>query len=100
CGKRATEVFEKDFPEKTPNVIARFENHYSPRLNKCFMIEESKTYTRDDKNKSSMIKILILIDVNDNKVVASFDPLQCNVQMRACQCEQEWGTLVNPFLQE
>jgi hypothetical protein len=100
CGKRATEVFEKDFPEKSPNVIAFFENHYNARLNKCFMVEETTTHVRDDKNKPVTIKILILIDVNDNKVIANFDPLQCTVQERTCHSEQEWRLLVKPLMQE
>jgi hypothetical protein len=49
CGKRAAEVFEKDFPDtKTTGVIADYENHYSPRLNKCFIVESSTQYVRDD----------------------------------------------------
>jgi hypothetical protein len=101
CGKRATELFEKDFPpEKVTTVVATFENHYNPRMNKCFMVEESTSYFRDDKNKPMSIKILILIDVNDNKVVGNFDPLQCTVQEKVCRSEQEWRSLIKPFMQD
>src|SRR5438034_7077166 len=66
CGKRAEQIFEKDFPVAERKGLEQFENHYNIRLNRCFMLEENTTLTKD-VGKSYSIKILTLIDVNDNK---------------------------------
>jgi hypothetical protein len=101
CGKRAAEVFEKDFPDtKTTGAIADYENHYSPRLNKCFIVESSTQYLRDDKGKTEKIKVLILLDVNENKAYGNFDPLQCEVRGKVCRSEAEWRELIRPYMED
>jgi hypothetical protein len=47
CGKRAEEIFEKDFPKSERKGLELFENHYSVRLNKCFMLEINTLIIRD-----------------------------------------------------
>jgi hypothetical protein len=102
CGKRAAEIYQKDFGQNVTSdtsstVIANYENHYNLRLNKCFMLEDSMTYTKDAKEG---IKILTLADINENKIYGSFDPMECTVQERSCHSEQEWRALIKPYMEE
>ena len=93
CGRRAAEVFAKDFDQNITNTergqeIANYENHYNTRLNRCFILESSDTYMRES-GKTTIIKVLIVADINENKVFANFDPLRCDVQGQTCHSEQE-----------
>src|SRR5437762_1834813 len=65
CGRRAEETFEKDYPKGERKGLEQFENHYSIRLNKCFMLEMN-TVTTQDHGRTSFSKFLTLVDVNDN----------------------------------
>jgi hypothetical protein len=103
CGKRAADVFGKDFGDriseiKSGQVIADYENHYNTRLKRCFILERSTTYMHD--RAQPPLKILMLIDVNENKLFASFTPLQCDVHGQPCHSEQEWMTLLQKYMEE
>jgi hypothetical protein len=70
CGKRAAEVFAKEYGsqiQKTENGQIRFtyENHYSASLNKCFLLEIASSYELK-QNTMSTSRILRLFDLNDN----------------------------------
>ncbi len=99
CGKRAEEIFEKDFPTSERKGLELFENHYSVRLNKCFMLEINTLMIRD-AGKTTSSKFLTLVDVNDNKVYGSFSPLECEVQGKTCRSEQEFRALIRPFMED
>jgi hypothetical protein len=102
CGKRAAEVFAKEWGSNVVNTVsgqtlANFENHYSPRLNKCFYLEISTSY---EKSKQSF-KTLRLFDLNDNKEYAIFlEGLTCDVRGKRCATEAEWRELVKPFMED
>jgi hypothetical protein len=99
CGKRAAEVFDKDNPKEDRKGLEDFENHYSVRLNKCFILEMNTTYSQVE-GKSLKTRVLNLIDVNDNKLYGSFSPLNCDVQDKTCHSEQEFRALVRPFMED
>lgn len=104
CGRRAAEIFAKEFGQNITNteggqVIANYENHYNTRLNKCFIFETSDTLMHEN-GKSTSIKVLIVADVNANKIYANFDPMQCDVQGQTCHSEQEWRALIKPLMEE
>jgi hypothetical protein len=99
CGKRAEQLFEKDFPLDQRQGLESFENHYNVRLNRCFMLEQNTMFLKTE-GKSIAEKILILIDVNDNKPLGSFEPLGCDVQDRKCNSEQEFRTLIKFFMED
>ncbi len=97
-------MFSKDFGQNVSGigsgqVIANYENHYNTRLNKCFIFETSDTFMREN-GKTTSVKILIIADVNENKVYADFDPLQCDVQGKTCHSEQEWRAMIKPLMEE
>jgi hypothetical protein len=101
CSQRATELFGRDFADNNggSQATGHFENHYNSRLNKCFMIEESTSYARDN-GKLTAIRILILLDVNENKTYATFDPITCDVQGTTCHSEEEWKKLTKSLMEE
>ncbi|MBR0752724.1 hypothetical protein JQ604_11060 [Bradyrhizobium jicamae] len=99
CGKRAEQIFEKDFPVGERKGLEQFENHYNVRLNRCFMLEEN-TMTMKDAGASKSYKLLTLVDVNDNKVYGSFGPLNCDVQNSPCKSEQEFRSLIRQFMED
>lgn len=89
CGRRAEQIFEKDFPVGERKGLESFENHYNVRVNRCFILAET-TMTAKDAGKSYGMKLPTLIDVNDNKIYGSFSPLNCDVQNTTCKSEQEF----------
>jgi hypothetical protein len=99
CGRRAEQIFQKDFPQDQRKGFESFENHYNVRLNKCFLLEENSMVITD-AGKSHHSKLLTLVDVNDNKIYGSFSPLNCDVQDKQCRSEQEFRTLIRPFMEE
>jgi hypothetical protein len=105
CGRRAEETFKKEWGTNIVNtaygqIIGSYENHYSPRLNKCFYLESSTSYERKD-NKSTSLKGLRLFDLNDNKEYATFiEGLTCDVRGQQCRSEAEWRELVKPYMDD
>jgi len=55
-------------------------------------------HTRD-QGKTYTIKTLSLVDVQDNKSYGEFSPLGCDVQEQKCRTEQEFRTLVRPYME-
>jgi hypothetical protein len=96
CGKRAEQIYEKDFPVGERKGLESFESHYNIRLNRCFMLEENATLTKD----ASTTKLLTLIDVNANKIYGSFNPFICDVQNVTCKSEQEFRALFRQFMED
>lgn len=99
CGRSATQMFDRDFPKEERKGVETFENNYSVRLNKCFLLEDN-TMTSHDQGKTHHFKLLTLIDVNGNKIYGSFSPLHCEVQDRKCSSEQEFRGLIRAYMEE
>jgi hypothetical protein len=104
CGRQAAETFKREWGSNIVNTKdgqthADFENHYSPRLNKCFYLEISTTYGPGKKP----FKLLRLFDLLDNKELTTFieGPLMhCEVRNRSCTSEAEWRELIKPFMED
>jgi hypothetical protein len=107
CAKSAAEMFEKDFPNDNRQG-STYVNNYNVRLNKCFMLDETtKTIWNQEKTKMYRTHELMLVDVNGNKLSGSvsstngvLDGTYCEVQERKCHSEQEFRTLVRPFMED
>lgn len=107
CGKQAAQTFQKEWGGNVVNtkdgqMLANYESHYSPRLNKCFYLEISTVYQRVN-NKMTSFKSLRLFDLNENKEYGSFLDglgLACEVQGKLCGSEAEWRELAKPFMEE
>jgi hypothetical protein len=109
CGKRAAEVFEREYSPRIANtkdvqMRYNYENHYSARLNKCFFLEIAVSYEREDGTSS---KLMRLFDLNDNREYGVFvsglsdkgPPVACLLQDKICQSEGEWRQLLKPFME-
>jgi hypothetical protein len=101
CGRRAAEMFEKDFGPNPNNgqVLGNYENHYNTRLNKCFIVESTTEFLHDP-GKTTTMKTLELVDVNENKLYGSFNLLECVVNGKTCHSEEEWRTLTKSYMEE
>ena len=106
CGKRCEEIFKEKFGngiinDKDQIGHISYQNHYSKKLNKCFLLLNQTTRTKsDDKifiNKS-------LWDVNENKKYGTFVEIGenkfCEVLNERCKSEGEWNKLVKPYMEE
>ena len=100
CDKRAAEVFQKErggeHVVKNMNGITKvdYEDHYSPRLNKCFFLVKSISSL-----ENGWMTSLELFDLNEHKQYGSFSSdLECEFQGKVCRSEQEWWELAKPFL--
>jgi len=71
CGKRAAEVFEQEYgpvsDDKDRQTLFNYENHYSARLKKCFFLEITMSYEREEGKPAS--KIMRLFDINEKQGV-------------------------------
>ncbi|MGY4502386.1 hypothetical protein ACVWYH_006343 [Bradyrhizobium sp. GM24.11] len=90
-------MFDKDLPKEDRKGLETFENNYNVRLNKCFLLEEN-TMTIRDQGKTYQSKLLTLLDVHSNKIYGSFSPLNCDVLESKCRTEQEFRTLIRPYM--
>jgi hypothetical protein len=107
CGKRAAEVFAKGWGSGISNtasgqIIGNYENHYNSRLNKCIYLEISNVYTHGEAPYRS----IRLFDLNENKEIATYSKIEgdafvfCLVQGKGCRTEDEWRTLIKPFMED
>ena len=71
CGKRAEQVFDKDFPTDQRKGLENYENHYNVQLNRCFMVEENTFFIKSD-GRNVLQRLITFIDVNDNKSIGNF----------------------------
>ena len=103
CARQAADFFKREFGGEHRlvkgdggTVLQDYENHYNPRLNKCFFL-----YTGNylSSNKTGF-ETLVLYELNEHKQYGSFTSRsECSVLDRMCRSEQEWRALAKPFLE-
>jgi hypothetical protein len=109
-GNEPQEVFKREYGRtmqtKDGQIIFNYENHYSPRLNKCFFLEIAVSYEVQNGKREST-RVLRLIDLNDNKEYGIYmgdldgsGPTVCTVRERVCRFEAEWRELIKPFMED
>jgi hypothetical protein len=110
CGKRCDEVFTKGFGkegitnDKGSQMMSNYTNHYNKKMNKCFMVIASTTYNPKTKDVVIMKNIF---DVNENKDYGSVIKVGarpttngCLVLDKKCNSEEEWDSLIKPYMEE
>jgi hypothetical protein len=102
CGKWAAEVFAKEWDSGISNIASgNYENHYNSRLNKCIYLEISNTYSR-----GKPFRAMRLFDLNENREIATYSKIEgdafvfCLVEGKVCRTEDEWRTLIKPFMED
>jgi len=103
CAKQAADFFETKFGGKhhvaqgEGTMLQDYENHYNPRLNKCFFLYAGD-YLSSNKTGFSTLQ---LYELNEHKQYGTFTSRSdCSVLDRACRSQQEWRELTKPFLED
>jgi hypothetical protein len=103
CAKSASDSFKKSYGNE--GILTHYSNHYNKKLNKCFILIISTTLRKSKQERPSLSKLLY--DVNEQKEYASFfmltDPMEivdCTVLGKLCYSQNEWDTLIKPFMEE
>ena len=101
CGKQTSEFFKKEYGNGITTVgkeqmMSGYQNHYNKKLNKCFIIITSTSKSMRLKN---------LFDFNENKELGTFVenkylPMNCRVFEKKCKSEEEWDSLVKPYMED
>jgi hypothetical protein len=102
CGKTAAEVFRRDYENVTikgaENWHFNYQAHYNAHLNKCFFLEISKSF---EKNNTTSYR---LFDLLENREYGGFSEINnyvfCNVLDTACMSKTEWDNLIKPYMEE
>jgi hypothetical protein len=108
CGKRAAEKFKQEYgtgfssDSETRNIYS-YRNHYSPRLNKCwYLVQTRATFQRGEKPEQLA---LALYDLNDRERYAIYmaegeKVYLCEAMGQECSSQDQWMELVSPYLND
>jgi hypothetical protein len=117
CGKRAAEIFIRDYGGSPPvyshgstknintTFIYTYRNHYSQRLNKCFYMLQTRIQFKSGGETGETLT-LELLDVNENNQYGLFIgseghiPTSCEILQKKCSSQDEWLNLASPYLDE
>ena len=104
CKKKCEEHFKKEYGNGILNNGKRtvtYESHYNKKLNKCFIILTTN-FIIEKYNKSYREKFLF--DVNYLRDYAFYHNSGtitfCDVERNKCSSEEEWVSLVKPYMEE
>lgn len=94
CEKQS-EAWSKSYQQRYPSDTITYESHFNKTLNKCFIL------VKYEKSELKSLK-----NINENKVYGSFlskkdsKTVICNVLEKKCKTEQEWNSLIKPYMEE
>lgn len=101
CGKHCEEVFVKKYGDgyKNPPLESfyEYESHYNKKLNKCIMLVKTHTIFKNGNNEWGTE----ILDINENKLLGRcFTESSCYILDKKCKSEEEWNSLVKPYMTE
>ena len=112
CGKRTDELFKREYGTsgvintKDGQALVGYRNHYNKKLNKCFFLLTYSDLPYKNKKTAASTQIS-LYDISENREYGSYFirvvdklPIHCKVLDKLCRSEQEWNSLVNPYMEE
>jgi len=120
CGRSAAAAMAEDRPgeivkTKTGDILTNYESHYSPELNKCFVLEKH-SISRREKGVLRAFNSEALADILENKTYgvlandlddergkqiqhADAAPATiCEVNGAFCSSAIEWHSLIKPYI--
>ena len=107
CGKQSKEYFSKEYENgtvktKDGTISTYYTNHYNKKQNKCFLLLRfTHIYNNKKKGYSYSEK---LWDINENNKYGFFvengKNNLCFVLDKECKSEEEWNSLVKPYMEE
>ena len=111
CSRRAEELFIKNFAggeiinTDDGKAFARYTNHFSNKLNKCFYLVTVANIPFDSSKESTTS--ITLYDVNQVREYGvkftdgnSKSPSLCFVNGKDCHSDKEWSTLIRPYMEK
>jgi len=96
CGQQCDEYFKKEYGDgniKERNGLWAHENHYNKKLNKCFILLDQFTGSKEK----------MLTEINENKIYGYYNGKSttfCSMLEKKCKSEKEWDSLVKPYIEE
>ena len=104
CGKKCEEFFKEKYGNGILNDgkrIVNYQNHYNKKLKKCLIILNTNFFS---KNINKGYKEMFLFDVNYHRDYGFFHNSGrftfCDVERNRCNSEEEWVSLVKPYMEE
>ena len=104
CGKKCEEFFKEKYGNGILNdgkTIVTYQNHYNKKLKKCLIILNTNFFS---KNINKGYKEMYLFDVNYHRDYGFFHNSGrftfCDVEKNRCNSEEEWISLVKPYMEE
>jgi hypothetical protein len=104
CGKKCEEFFKEKYGNGILNDgkrIVTYQNHYNKKLKKCLIILNTKFFS---KNINKGYKEKFLFDVNYKRGYGFFHNSGtftfCDVERIRCNSEEEWVSLVKPYMED
>jgi hypothetical protein len=104
CEKKCEDYFKKEYGSGILNGgkrIVTYQNHYNKRLKKCMIVLHTDYFS---KKINMGYKEKFLLDVNylrgygffHNSGTITF----CDVERNTCHSEEEWISLVKPYMED
>jgi hypothetical protein len=107
CGHSAGEYYKHKyghpvFADKNLNITQNYASHYSKKLNKCFILVISTTFNNND---FTITREKYLSNFQQNSSLAIFKQVDdkiiyCGGFKKMCQSENEFDSLVKPYMEE
>ena len=106
CGKRAADVFKREYGPvsmtKDGRILYNYQNHYSANLQTCFFLEIGVVL-----EGQARVKLMRLFDLNTTKLYGVFiggvgdqQSGACYVVGTECRTQDEWLTLIRPYMED
>jgi hypothetical protein len=114
CGKRASDYFKEHYAgghseSKDETLMSSYRNHYSRKLNKCFirLLVQHTPKDIEVMEKLGAATEKELREISENAIYGYFyksdkvnKPRKCEVAARQCNSVYEWDSLVIPYMEE
>ena len=113
CGKHAADYFRRNFGNAVSKIEGGqqeidFSNHFSKRLNKCFIQITTNNVRYKNKNPEVVTSFDIrVLDLNANREYARYvnvyqkeKPALCRVAEKWCNGILEWEALIKPYMED
>lgn len=102
CGEDSKEFYKGNYTESIhyKSMFTSYHNHYNENLNKCFILVDvinerySKTYLYDVNENNYPYGRLEIIIEKDGRIQT------CSVKKKQCKSEDEWNSLIKPYMEE
>jgi hypothetical protein len=104
CERKCEEYFRKEYGNGKLNGgkrVVTYQTHYNKKLKKCMIMLDTEYFS---KNINMGYKEKFLLDVNYKRGYGFFHNSGtitfCDVERNTCRSEQEWVSLVKPYMED